>query len=1328
MDEFIIANLNGNNSVEKSIGKVVDLRSLLQSENDITWLDSMIMPGSHNLFSKDSMYPKIMMAMVKEKSNKRHSEVRTIQQKLDSLRPAVEVKMKSKKFLFFKSRDFNIFRSKDETGDTNKLISKYTSAWYRFIDDLSIAREESQAELESYLDHKAEVIDYSLLNITINLGAASDARQTSQSEKDAYEASLVARLGQREVDRIKKQAEAKLTSYARYVTSSAYQSGSDPRVRLNPFISGGKLNGQKDDFVTIIPKKGEEIVYIDKSFSDIESDQDLYSYWEAMELATNYINFAFSDNAVKMNYNELPSVSKTFTEEVITNGIKGVPTFLKDKVKLIFTSKHKEEMRAFDSNDLNRVYNPLSNKVAKEEYQFMAATWSLMKTNRSHINLVRGYRGNELSVANIGSDRALNFIGDLYGIYDSKTQVKNSDLMKFGRTYPGDTRIFLDIDTQLEIKSSKVAQANESNDIPRVLATVLVQAADYKARQEIHPLLNEMRNQYNKIERNGARRSANPLDRISGKLDSEDDTKRANAVKKMNFIFDKVVKRKFDLLMWGQFKGLKEDDSYFADKKRRTSIWHAIMGGKVFLGDGKKIYNKHTKLINELEAAGKSSLAKDLIATRNTIAHDVTARALINSIYGAIIFRSLAYNLGSGLTNRMEGYLSGMIEDATGRYWSKGNFFEANRFVTMHNIHKLRRSKGHKENWDIFKSMMQNYRLIMDASNEMQKNATRSSLGDMSSLNPFYLSINSVELKNQGSNVLAIMMDKTITSADGKTTVPIFDGKTFPAFEMKDSVFQLKPEFRDLAGKNEADWVTGSSKEFNVFKNKTESVLVQLHGDFSEFGGMRIKNNDLGKGFMLFKTWVPMALWNRLATEQKMIDSEKTVKGRWRSHTKLSASMMGSMAGMVAFGPIGAAIGVAGAVVFANSVGARNTLEMNRLSNVLMESAIHFKEAAFAIARYSTFHMFNKEATGKFSYNGMLKEELDISNMHSNLREMLGTLSMMSVLLIIRNLGFDDDEYSDKGKKLPAEYSSEMSQASWTFLSNEASNLMEASVAFLNPKYYWQMVEGGPVVSYAERIYEFAEALGQASAGDIIETGKQFTGKNKVWTTGANLLLPGPFRPSSLPKSHSYDARWMSSKIFHHLVDYDIVGSNEEHPIMEFMKPQRIKDQEQLKVQMKQAQQILSDMGYSAAEVKVIMKKVQDNRTGDIKQNFNYKKALKSPQWQKFRKRQINKAGHKCSNCSRTEKSAGHLEVNHITYRDYTLPWKYPDRDVEVLCRNCHQHFHDKEDLGQFNYALRNRTWANYLNAKDKKRIKKNKIKADKSAATKLKNKRLQKK
>lgn len=71
------------------------------------------------------------------------------------------------------------------------------------------------------------------------------------------------------------------------------------------------------------------------------------------------------------------------------------------------------------------------------------------------------------------------------------------------------------------------------------------------------------------------------------------------------------------------------------------------------------------------------------------------------------------------------------------------------------------------------------------------------------------------------------------------------------------------------------------------------------------------------------------------------------------------------------------------------------------------------------------------------------------------------------------------------------------------------------------------------------------------------------------------------------------------------------------------------------------------------------------------KPRIPYKDYLQTSHWLETRKQALERAAHKCQLCS----SPNNLNVHH---NNYSCLYNETDKDLIVLCKNCHSKFHDK--------------------------------------------------
>lgn len=66
----------------------------------------------------------------------------------------------------------------------------------------------------------------------------------------------------------------------------------------------------------------------------------------------------------------------------------------------------------------------------------------------------------------------------------------------------------------------------------------------------------------------------------------------------------------------------------------------------------------------------------------------------------------------------------------------------------------------------------------------------------------------------------------------------------------------------------------------------------------------------------------------------------------------------------------------------------------------------------------------------------------------------------------------------------------------------------------------------------------------------------------------------------------------------------------------------------------------------------------------------SYADRLKHPRWQRRRLEILNRSNFTCEECGSKEKT---LHVHHKLYRKGAMPWEYVDRELQVLCEECHE-------------------------------------------------------
>lgn len=83
-----------------------------------------------------------------------------------------------------------------------------------------------------------------------------------------------------------------------------------------------------------------------------------------------------------------------------------------------------------------------------------------------------------------------------------------------------------------------------------------------------------------------------------------------------------------------------------------------------------------------------------------------------------------------------------------------------------------------------------------------------------------------------------------------------------------------------------------------------------------------------------------------------------------------------------------------------------------------------------------------------------------------------------------------------------------------------------------------------------------------------------------------------------------------------------------------------------------------------------------DKKIQDAVRSLSYSDFLQTPYWDGVRNYKLRKSGYKCELCGKS----GILNVHHKTYENHGLEHlrSIANKDLIVLCKDCHYKFHDK--------------------------------------------------
>ena len=302
--------------------------------------------------------------------------------------------------------------------------------------------------------------------------------------------------------------------------------------------------------------------------------------------------------------------------------------------------------------------------------------------------------------------------------------------------------------------------------------------------------------------------------------------------------------------------------------------------------------------------------------------------------------------------------------------------------------------------------------MLQDSNNELQKASIKTPLNYLDYVSP-YTGNKRIEYLNQTPVMVAIMLDTEITGKNGDKS---------NLWDALNADGTLKPNF--ATEENIKDWEEGNGPKAKEFKKNVSNAIVTAHGNYDKLRGMMAKESIIGKTVMMFKTWMGSQLYQRLAIEQDDLSSNaRKYKGRYRSHTKMSAALHGAIGGFAFAGLPGLAGGAilgAGIAIYAGK--AKSEMEMQGYIGMLKESAFLLKGLMRKMAGTPINYLSGREIIKEYSNYDKLQgsnfTERDMKNMKSLIAEMSTTLTFVLLGMLGKSLLWDDDDEDDDPRRI----------------------------------------------------------------------------------------------------------------------------------------------------------------------------------------------------------------------------------------------------------------------------------------------------------------------
>lgn len=873
-------------------------------------------------------------------------------------------------------------------------------------------------------------------------------------------------------------------------------------------------NGNEDSFIkTFYTKKGEdfdiipsgfnynvglaESKHFDSQFDLIENNETLYEFYD---LLTEVVDKVYRSQPVEDRGDfgpfSLPAMYKSFSE-ALSNVDGNFIAKVSEAFKLLI-----EHMKRYFTQNIQNSFSHAKVDPATGQIRYKINS-GYQTSNKMEINkrvdmnqlLIEELLG-QPGVKSFNLTQAPQEVIDIIAesllvqptlsAIQSKLNLSTSELENFNSK------------EVLEKGITNQVVAESSMDLPSMMNMYATLAAEYTARQEVLPTLTLLKEQYQTIK--DVATTSNGETIKNAMLDGKNRTSglRDNANKQMERQFIRTVlndyesKHGFDDMPFKDLiagkVGIEKVDEKLKGKK--LSLKTLNRKEKAFdakLQQMENIIKKKAALTEDpTERAKYADALKTWEEDRKNLGRRFTFVSVMDGILNYVRLLGLGWNLNGASTNLMQGEIANTLAATSGKYFSTESYYRASQIMAGSVIKNASFGKVAPESAVKARWFIDQAGAILDPTNELQKSGVKSRYEKHASrLAPMELT-KRVEYINQGKVYISTLLDVEITGKNGEKS------NVFDALDIKTQ--QLKPEFR--TEENIFNWENITRKERDLMLSKNPSLsrdqytstvtkanesIVKIHGDYDDLRGNIISESIAGKAMLMFKRWLPNMIYDRIGKKQANLAlGIKENRGRWSSHTAVSAGAFGSMAGLFLGGPIGALIGLPIGAAIGKIKGVESNL------SVLAETAMLGKNLAKTIIGLPTNIATGKEKiklndTGDMilSSEGQVNP-VDLQNYKSNVTEIAILATTTMLMLLVKGLTFDDDDEEDSARRY-----------THNWLMNKLNSIVTEATQYLYPWEVVSNVSDMAVVRFFEDVGKTAKLGIQALTGDTTyKTGK----------------------------------------------------------------------------------------------------------------------------------------------------------------------------------------------------------------------------------------------
>lgn len=1129
--EALVNTINENDLVSEMYQRKLELGEILNHEYglaDADWFSMMIMDMTNGILSENGILPQVMQNTLNTNIDEKLEYSRKVNERIAELQPEVEdilsqidngkYKLSSLGILGVKGVSYELFRQKYDDGfSTDRIVDRFSPTYYddraKMFNIFRMTTEEARLETDAakqriLFENAYQVRDAWLRRNTIMVNPTM-LPEISGINDDSHKNQLISLLGingynetvEKQkflLDKYKSQKDLFTEAYLVDEGVASYDDLSDDAKKAirrwdkmnNPFetastfvvgqrpsIGNFQLNTTQSFNITV-PRKfktisklraGKVIInenpneptdYYDKNFEIIDANPVLYEFHSIVKDVSETIRDILPyEEAQKFAVNSLPALRKSISEILLdkdTDTIQKLSTSYRriiDNIKDLLGIKRPKSLSqaAIDPITGEPDYQVNSDFLKSNSKEIRR----LYQIEMSKVGVLLGGRPSKygsFTVDNLNQN-VIDFLSTHLRTHNTKEAIKKK---------LGDDQIVIGKVIERSV-THNVVESN-SFDLPKIVKLYSHLAMEYAGRNEALPIINMIKNHYKSIKKPKISNGQIISNARAGK--TRFDGYRQNAIRQVDNWFERSVLG--DYGSKNEFPGFIKRVLKIDMKGRLGSMINTNIDGKILSSEEKKI----RKDIESLVATGKLSdqELETLVRILDDLGKDFSVAKSVDAIFNFIRFKTLGWGLSSALTNFLEGQVSNFIIAAQGDYFTPENIYRAMHVVSGSFMRNQSFGKLSTPGAAKARILMDRYRILQDASNELQKASYKSAVSGIKKFEPYEI-VRRVEYLNQTPMMISILLDTPIKDKDGNTS------NVWDAFNADG---KLKEEFR--TDENIDAWENAVGGEFNKFKSLINKAIVNTHGDYDDLRGNVASTFILGKAMMMFKRWIARQLYMRFAIKNHS-DIEtgvETYRGRYWSHTASSGLVQGSTIGFAIGGPVGSIIG--GGIGFGYGQFFGQETQLSFLKELTLHSKLLLKK--FYGIPINTI-AGRKVVDDNFSqYEDLLSPgftERDAKNLAANFTEMALVLQYISLSLFVKALSWDDDDEQDSPRRI-----------AHNLIQNRINQVSSNAEQYSNP------------VTLAENIINMAPYRFLQEVGGVIDAVALYVDGQDVLATGPN--------------------------------------------------------------------------------------------------------------------------------------------------------------------------------------------------------------------------------